>query len=64
MSVVSENPNLARIEGMVKQCLALPNCPQLERHIAGILVEEPPINPNDIVEMIQDFLSLFRLDFT
>lgn len=36
---VSDSPNLARIEAMVKQCLALPNCPQLERHIAGILLE-------------------------
>ena len=58
----SEVQKLSEIELMVKQHLALPADEELLRHIAGILLEESPINSAELHEMIGDFFSLFKFD--
>lgn len=43
--------------------LGFDNCPDLfYQHIAGIIVEEPPCSPEDLMELIQDFLVGFKLN--
>jgi hypothetical protein len=53
---------LDRVERLVEDCLALPADKELQRHLAGILLEESPINPAELFEMIADFLALFRIE--
>lgn len=58
----SEVQKLTEIELMVKRHLDFPADEELQKHIAGILLEESPINSAELHEMINDFFSLFKLD--
>ena len=52
---------MSSVQQLVRKHLALPlKDDDLERHISGILLEESPINPAELYEMIADFLGLFR----
>jgi hypothetical protein len=59
--MTSEAAGASSVHQLVRKHLALPlKDDDLERHISGILLEESPINPAELYEMIADFLGLFR----
>jgi hypothetical protein len=59
--MTSEAAGASSVQQLVRKHLALPlKDDDLERHISGILLEESPINPAELYEMIADFLALFR----
>lgn len=61
--MAKDEESIAKIAELVKLRLGLEaDDLAYHEHIAGILYEEPPINGNELYELVADFLELFRLD--